>query len=219
MTAGFGAFGKIPGLGDFFRMNLPAGFVSAWDTWLQTALVTARDAIGDRWTDTYLSAPIWRFTLPAGFAGDSAVSGILMASVDRVGRQYPLTLAIPHADSPAPLVHFANRTVFERLETIALDMLEDSATKDDLSGALADATFVAPGPVAFSLPYVGELPAAQVLAADAIQATRGQCALWSAMLEGNHRLMTTRALPREGEIPALFDLAAPFWSRAGLAAE
>jgi type VI secretion system protein ImpM len=35
MAAAFGAFGKMPSLGDFFRFGLPADFVSAWDDWLQ----------------------------------------------------------------------------------------------------------------------------------------------------------------------------------------
>ena len=41
-TATIGAFGKIPGLGDFVRFGLPADFVSAWDVWLQEGLASAR---------------------------------------------------------------------------------------------------------------------------------------------------------------------------------
>ena len=44
MTArGAGAFGKMPGMGDFLRLDLPAGFTRAWDTWLQAGLISARD--------------------------------------------------------------------------------------------------------------------------------------------------------------------------------
>ena len=33
MVSGFGAFGKIPSLGDFFRMGVAAGFVGVWLLW------------------------------------------------------------------------------------------------------------------------------------------------------------------------------------------
>ena len=74
MSEGFGAAGKLPDLGDFLRLNLPADFISAWDAWLQVALVAGKDALGERWDDCYMSAPIWRFSLPAGFAGARAVT-------------------------------------------------------------------------------------------------------------------------------------------------
>ena len=102
MTTGFGAFGKLPSMGDFLRHNLPSGFVQTWDTWLQAGMLNLRETMAERWADAYMSAPIWRFTLPAGFAGAQAVSGIMMASVDRVGRQYPLTLAAPHDGTHSP---------------------------------------------------------------------------------------------------------------------
>lgn len=215
MTAGFGAFGKIPGMGDFLKLNLPASFVQAWDTWLQESLLEVQAQMGTGWNDAYLSAPIWRFTLPAGLAGDRAVSGILMASVDRVGRQYPLTIAIPHADSAPALTHFANRTVFERLEDIALSALDDESDRAALMGALDAVAFIEPEHARLSCTtYVGTLPPAQVLAADCLTASHGSSALWSAMMEGNHRLMLTHGLPQGAEMQGLFDLSAPIWAQA-----
>ncbi|MEL6466890.1 MAG: type VI secretion system-associated protein TagF [Pseudomonadota bacterium] len=215
MTAGFGAFGKIPGMGDFLKLNLPAGFVQTWDTWLQEGLLAGRAQLGSGWNDAYLSAPIWRFTLPAGLAGDQAISGILMASVDRVGRQYPLTIATPHADISPALNHFANRTVFERLEDIALSALDDEFDRDALMGALNTVSFINPTHAYLSHDtYVGVLPPVQVLAADSLAASHGTSALWSAMMEGNHRLLLTRDLPRGAEIQGLFDLSAPIWAQA-----
>ncbi len=210
--AGFGAFGKIPGLGDFLRLNLPAPFVQAWDVWLQQGLVQAKGILGDAWNDAYMSAPIWRFTLPAGTAGEGAVSGILMASVDRVGRQYPLTLAIPHAGGASALTHFANRTVFERLEEVALAALDDGTSGDDLTASLTGMHWITPSQC--SMPgtaYVGSLPAAQALAADSVTRSYGETALWSAMLEGNHRLLLTSGLPKGSDFMGLFDLSAPVW--------
>ena len=219
MTTGFGVFGKFPGTGDFLRQGLPASFVQVWDTWLQEGMTTLREVLGAAWDERYYSAPIWRFTLPAGLAGSSAVSGVLMASVDSVGRQYPLTIAIPHDNYAPAITHFANRTLFERLEEIALSALEDTATRDTLLHALAPLRLIQPKRAALhGTAYVGALPPAQVLAADAVRAQHGDAALWSAMMEGNHRMQVTRALPQGAQLQALFDLAAPMWQQT-LAAE
>ena len=66
MAASFGAFGKIPAMGDFFRLNLAQGFVEAWDEWLQAAMIDARARLGPAWTERYMTAPIWRFAVPPG---------------------------------------------------------------------------------------------------------------------------------------------------------
>ena len=92
MTAGFGAFGKMPAVGDFFRLGPPAGFVEPWDGWVQQAMLTGQAAHGPGWDGLYMQAPIWRFTLAPGLAGPQAVLGVVMPSVDRVGRRFPLTL-------------------------------------------------------------------------------------------------------------------------------
>lgn len=218
MTTGFGAFGKIPGLGDFLRLNLPVSFVQAWDDWLQNGMLAVQEILGDGWNDAYMSAPIWRFTLPAGLAGQSAMSGIFMASVDRVGRQYPLTLAIPHPSGAPAMTHFANRTVFEQLEDIALSALDDNSTRDSVLNALGAVPWITPtqSEMAGSV-YVGPQPAAQSLAAQALHISHGETALWSAMLEGNHRLLLTSDLPKGRDLMGLFDLSAPVWGQTTLA--
>ena len=100
---GVGAFGKMPGMGDFLRLNVSARFVQVWDGWLQGAMLAARNSLGDRWNECYFSAPIWRFSLPRLSEDLPGVSGIMMPSVDRVGRQYPLTLAVPVPTGPSAL--------------------------------------------------------------------------------------------------------------------
>ena len=212
----FGAFGKIPDLGDFFRHNLSPKFVQPYDEWLQSAMIAGRETLGPHWEEAYMSAPIWRFTLTPGMAGPQAMSGILMASVDRVGRQYPLTLVAPHAAQNPALVHFANRTVFEQLEDIALQMLDDTGRRDALLAALETVQLIVPeGAAMASVPYVGPLPAAQVLAAEAVTRTQGEGAIWSTMMASDHRLMTSKTLPQGAEMRALFDLNAPLWTGGG----
>jgi len=97
MASGF--FGKIPSQGDFVTRRLPWEFTSAWDDWLQQGMHASRVALGERWLELYLSAPIWRFQLAPGLCGPLGWRGVFFASVDRVGRYFPLTLAF--ASAPA----------------------------------------------------------------------------------------------------------------------
>ena len=90
-----GWFGKIPSVGDFVTRRLPPSFVRPWDQWLQTGMSESRRRMGERWVDVYLTFPVWRFLLPVGVLGSTAWTGVLMPSVDRVGRYFPLTLATP----------------------------------------------------------------------------------------------------------------------------
>jgi len=152
----FGAFGKIPALGDFFRIAPPVGFVEVWDGWLQHGILDARAWLGTRWDGCYLSAPIWRFSLGAGLAGPLPVVGVLMPSVDRVGRQFPLTLMAAVAHPPPGFHdHATTAATFEALETIALRALDDDhMRRETLAALLAEVTLPAPdaGPGAASRP-------------------------------------------------------------------
>lgn len=88
-----GLFGKIPSRGDFVRSGLPGHFIVPWDTWLQEVIAASRTSMGADWLPAYLESPVWRFALPAGMCGPGSVIGVMMPSVDRVGRYFPLTLA------------------------------------------------------------------------------------------------------------------------------
>jgi type VI secretion system protein ImpM len=90
-------FGKLPFLGDFASRRLPESFIKPWDDWLQPGLAAARERTGDRWLDLYLTFPVWRFVVPAGLLGDASWIGVLLPSIDRVGRCFPLTICEPVA--------------------------------------------------------------------------------------------------------------------------
>lgn len=88
MTA-LGFFGKLPAVGDFVNRGIDRAQMKAVDAWLQLGLteLAQRDA---QWLDHYLIAPVWCFAVPAGQWSEAAHYGALMASVDRVGRYFPL---------------------------------------------------------------------------------------------------------------------------------
>lgn len=99
--AACGLYGKIPSEGDFVTRRLPWEFTSVWDDWLQQGMQASREALGLQWLPLYLSAPIWRFQVAPGVCGPAGWRGVFMASVDRVGRHFPLTLAFPEPGVPA----------------------------------------------------------------------------------------------------------------------
>jgi type VI secretion system protein ImpM len=106
---------------------LPASFVKNWDTWLQNGLSASREELGDNWLDIYLTSPIWRFAMREGVCGATAWAGILMPSVDRVGRYFPLTLAAKIDGSQAlPNLFISAAEWFDELEQLALTALEDN---------------------------------------------------------------------------------------------
>lgn len=94
--AAAGWFGKLPALGDFASRRLPDAWIAAWDAWLQQELVSSRESLGDdAWLALYMVAPVRRFWLAPGLLTPEAWSGVLMPSVDSVGRHFPFTLAVP----------------------------------------------------------------------------------------------------------------------------
>ncbi len=83
-----GFFGKLPARGDFVTAGLPRDFVSRWDAWVSATLPTALAASGDHWLET----PAKRFRAAPGVYAVDGVTGVVFASIDKVGRMFPLTL-------------------------------------------------------------------------------------------------------------------------------
>ena len=129
MTGACGFFGKLPCRGDFVERRLDRGFCTAFDAWLQTSILASKATLGDAWLPAYLEAPLWRFAIEAGVCGTRATVGVMMASVDRVGRYYPLTIAC-HLAGPWSAADLALSLDdwFPHLEEQALAALEDDCT-------------------------------------------------------------------------------------------
>jgi len=119
-----GLFGKLPSHGDFLRRRASDAFVDAWDAWLRDCLAASREALAERWLDIYLTSPVWRFALAAGACGPVPVLGLMVPSVDRVGRYFPLTLV---ANLPADVSPIAaargSGAFFDRAERLIIDTL------------------------------------------------------------------------------------------------
>ena len=138
-----GWYGKLPCLGDFASRRLPREFIEPWDAWLQRSIATSRRALGDAWLDLFLTSPIWRFALAPGVCGNEMWAGVLLPSVDKVGRYFPLTIVAPLERCDADLTEvFAAHSWYAELEKIALSALSVEFTPEDLESALAKHPFV-----------------------------------------------------------------------------
>lgn len=87
-------FGKLPAHGDFVARGLGADERAALDAWLSAEMLAAREKLGADFEDRYDRAPPWRFAGPDG-------AGVLVASVDGVGRRFPFYLALAGAGEDA----------------------------------------------------------------------------------------------------------------------
>lgn len=134
-----GWYGKLPALGDFARRRLPHAFVERWDAWLQQCLPVSRNELGDAWLSHYLGMPVWRFLLLPGAIGAEGWAGVLLPSVDRVGRHFPLTVCArlqscaPFGTSLAALEHWLTE-----LEACALLGLDAESGHLRMEAALQD---------------------------------------------------------------------------------
>jgi len=216
-----GFFGKVSTHGDFVSRRLPPALLGVWDAWLQASIQGSREALGPRWLQTYLTSPIWRFALAPGVCDRNAWAGVLMPSVDRVGRHFPLTIAAGAPGGGGLLDWVANgKPWYDQLEALALSSLDERFQLDPFDGLLQAMPPLSDAPLAGQLGGAGcRLPlasldavAAQVPAL-ASAALRGQSIWWTdGSAEVEPSLLLCRGLPA----PAAFaGMLAGTWLQTG----
>ncbi|WP_226665405.1 type VI secretion system-associated protein TagF [Microbulbifer aggregans] len=128
-----GIFGKLPAHGDFIQRDLPSSFVNAWDDWLQRAVHGSRELVGERWLEYYLTSPIWRFALSPGVLNGQIWAGILVPSVDSVGRYFPITMAVPLPHGTTPFeIQVAAAPWYKSLSELAVEGLQSGLMVDQV---------------------------------------------------------------------------------------
>jgi type VI secretion system protein ImpM len=116
--------------------------VSRWDTWLQQSIAASRSHLGEDWLDIYMTSPIWRFALFPGVCGERVWAGVLMPSVDKVGRYFPLTLTVAlEARADTSMAIFMADAWYAALEDVALSVLRVDGSLDDLEVSLLQSPF------------------------------------------------------------------------------
>jgi type VI secretion system protein ImpM len=138
-----GWYGKIPGTGDFIVRRVPASFSESWDRWLQQSMDGSRERLGRRWRDAFLTMPAWRFVLSPGLVTPNAWAGVMLPSVDAVGRYFPLTAACPLPSASLDLVAtlFAAAPWFDEIEAIALSAIAPKVDTAAIDAALVRREF------------------------------------------------------------------------------
>lgn len=137
-----GYFGKVPSKGDFISRRLDRDVRMQLDQWLQPALQSSREMLGDEWMDLYLNAPIWRFYLEGGICGPYPVVGMMIPSVDKAGRYFPFLVAAQIPDFSLSVASIARADGWlHSLEDILLSVLEDEFDIDYFDHQLAKKAF------------------------------------------------------------------------------
>lgn len=128
-----GLYGKLPAYGDFIFRNLNSSFITPWDEWLQHFISGSQEQIGEGWLDIYLTSPIWRFVLSPGVIDNKMWAGLMMPSVDRVGRYFPISLVKPFEPDVNPVkILLEHAAWFDALEEKCLSALDGSIDADTL---------------------------------------------------------------------------------------
>jgi type VI secretion system protein ImpM len=170
-------------------------------------MAASRVLLGNDWMDTYLQSPIWRFALLPGVIDEQIWMGVLMPSVDKVGRQFPLTIALPlNMASPTLANVTGAQPWYAKLEQIALSTLSIDQPADQLdqqllanpypqsmigledpqARSLADWWQGAGQSGSFQLPAMDALPRILIWAGQSLAASmgRGRSMWWSGPPDG-----------------------------------
>lgn len=141
-----GYFGKVSTHGDFVSRRLPSSLVAAWDQWLQQCIQASREHLGEQWLNHYLISRVWRFAISPGVLGPDGLGGVMMPSVDRVGRYFPLMIATTGAP---PLLEWVQRHAawFDALDALARESLAPAFALERLEAAPEPAWEPTSGPV------------------------------------------------------------------------
>ena len=158
-----GYFGKLPSNGDFVSRGLSAALTDPLDRWLGAVIRAGQREMGPAWLDAFLVAPAWRGAVPAGLLGPDTVALVMIPSVDRVGRYFPLVLATAIHGPPrlATSLPEALGAWYDAAEALALSTLTLDFARTALDGALDRPD----GPLAPPPPRAAQVPAGDVDAA------------------------------------------------------
>ena len=216
-----GWYGKLAALGDFAQRRLPPAWVQACDTWLSQAMLGGRSALGDRWLDVYLTAPMLRFAWSPGVIDASWWFGVLMPSCDSAGRYFPLVVAQARTRPPEDRIALDHLELwYGHLEQAALPTLAGAAgSVEALEDALRDAPpWPTPGhggalvvPREADDSHLSLQRAAplslwlQALAAQALTTRLAGCSVWWRSSDDgtNDRVDIVQGLPVDAEFAAL----------------
>ena len=149
-------FGKIADLGDFANRRLNQDAAQALDSWLAEGIATSRAQLGERWLNVYLTSPLWRFAWAPGLLDASWWFGVMMPSVDNVGRYFPLVVLQARAAPPASAEALSRlERWYDAVADTALQTLQPGTSLDQFEVALAQLAQSTPLPAEGAIAGLG----------------------------------------------------------------
>lgn len=144
--AGFHLYGKLPAHGDFISRGMDRKQETAIDACLTKTLEIAQDKWGADFEEIYFAAQPWLFASDTGTA-------IIIPSIDKVGRKFPLYLASLKAIVLQFLYDATIEAISENHEADRLlQTLSNAPTREHASPDEPDASWFCIDPNAPTLP-------------------------------------------------------------------
>lgn len=155
-------FGKMPQRGDFIARNMPRALQRPFEDWLIPLVQETRKELGADWTRYWRAAGAWRFWIGSEVLGGSwqrdmrragheqavqggAITGVLLPSADRHGRDFPLVVVLSDALArlmPPPVTTPPDRGWYDLCD----DLLYAARSGQDIT-AVEAALDRLPGPI------------------------------------------------------------------------
>jgi type VI secretion system protein ImpM len=116
-------------------------------------MAESQSALGPDWLDAWLEAPIWNFALSPGVCGPDAAVGVWVPSVDRVGRYFPLMVALLGGEAEAlPGLARDHGGFLAAAGRACFDALEQDIAPEDLATRVMEAVCEPPPTEPFEFP-------------------------------------------------------------------
>jgi type VI secretion system protein ImpM len=222
-----GFFGKLPSHGDFLRRNLPGDAAGRLQAWLQEGFSRLGDLAPGEREQRMATAPAWRFPASPGLIAREAVTGVMVASRDKVGRVYPcLALASLGASDAASAANCGRWS--EHVEMLVRTAVAQGLNGDHLAEALLELGRPEPAgePRPFEVATIDagvrvDVEATPTLAGNMVEAARatapadGAVSLWWRVVGPSPCMFWLRGLPVDEVFESLFASPAAKAARTG----
>ncbi len=138
-----GVYGKLPSHPDFVSANVSSEITVELYEWLQHVIHHSKEQLNEsEWLSSYLISPIWRVYYPSKSNKYDPWIGIMLPSVDAIGRYFPLFF-IFQVDAEklrgAWLFQEAS-TLFNVMENVGIAALQQRLSLDQVMSLLEEKT-------------------------------------------------------------------------------
>ncbi|WP_293266704.1 type VI secretion system-associated protein TagF [Neptunomonas sp.] len=121
-------YGKLPSHADFVSHCVDPELTSELYDWTQQVVFHSKENMGETsWLTAYLISPVWRFYLPETEQRKKSIIGVMIPSVDAVGRYFPMFLVF-EIDAQGMKTEWLYREanpLFSLLEGVGIQALQE----------------------------------------------------------------------------------------------